>query len=144
MEDSRRVLYAVDGGVAVLTLNRPDKRNALDDQMVAELAETFDRADRDADVRVVLLRGAGKDFCAGADLAQLERIAAGTGPLENLDDAAALGAVLIQMRRLSKPIVAAVHGNAFAGGAGLATACDLGVRVIGSRSASFWRSASGR
>ncbi|HLU29152.1 MAG TPA: enoyl-CoA hydratase/isomerase family protein, partial [Glycomyces sp.] len=81
MGDSRRVLYEVDGGVALLTLNRPDKRNALDDRTVAELAEAFDRADRQPDVRVVLLRGAGQDFCAGADLAQLERIAAGTGPL---------------------------------------------------------------
>jgi len=125
MEESRRVLYSVDAGVALVTLNRPDKRNALDDRMVAELREAFERADRDPEARVVLLRGAGKDFCAGADLAQLERIAAGTGPLENLDDAAALGDLLIRMRRLSKPIVAAVHGNAFAGGAGLATACDV-------------------
>jgi len=125
MEESRRVLYSVDAGVALVTLNRPDKRNALDDRMVAELREAFERADRDPEARVVLLRGAGKDFCAGADLAQLERIAAGTGPLENLDDAAAFGDLLIRMRRLSKPIVAAVHGNAFAGGAGLATACDV-------------------
>ncbi len=134
MGDSRRVLYEVDGGVALLTLNRPDKRNALDDRTVAELAEAFDRADREPDVRVVLLRGAGQDFCAGADLAQLERIAAGTGPLENLDDAAALGELLIRMRRLSKPIVAAVHGHAFAGGAGLATACDI---VLASDNARF-------
>lgn len=134
MGDSRRVLYEVDGGVALLTLNRPDKRNALDDRTVAELAEAFDRADRQPDVRVVLLRGAGQDFCAGADLAQLERIAAGTGPLENLDDAAALGELLIRMRRLSKPIVAAVHGHAFAGGAGLATACDI---VLASDNARF-------
>ncbi|HEX6937854.1 MAG TPA: enoyl-CoA hydratase-related protein [Longimicrobiales bacterium] len=134
MATSDRVLYAVDDGLALVTLNRPEKRNALDDRTVAELHAAFDRADRDGDARVVLLRGAGPDFCAGADLAQLERIAAGTGPLENLDDAAALGDLLIRMRRLSRPIVAAVHGHAFAGGAGLATACDL---VIASDDARF-------
>ncbi len=125
MADPERVLYAAEERLAVLTLNRPEKRNALDDRTVAALADALERAERDEAVHVVLLRGAGQDFCAGADLAQLERIAAGTGPLENLDDAATLGALLVRMRRLSKPIVAAVHGHAFAGGAGLATACDI-------------------
>lgn len=129
-----RVLYAVEEGVAVLTLNRPDKRNALDDRTVVELREAVECAEEDERVRVLLLRGAGPDFCAGADLAQLEKIAAGAGALENLDDATALGELLVRMRRLSKPIVAAVHGHAFAGGAGLATACDL---VVAAEDAAF-------
>ncbi|HEX7051007.1 MAG TPA: enoyl-CoA hydratase-related protein [Longimicrobiales bacterium] len=125
MAEFGRILYGVEDRVAAVTLNRPEKRNALDDRTVAELREAFLRAEADDAVAVVLLRGAGPDFCAGADLAQLEKIAAGAGPLENLADAEALGALLVLMRRLAKPIVAAVHGHAFAGGAGLATACDV-------------------
>lgn len=121
----KRILYQVDDRIATISLNRPEKRNALDDQTVTELGRAFATADSDAEVRVILLRGEGPAFCAGADLAQLERIAAGAGPLENLGDAAALGELLLQMRRLSKPVVAAIHGQTFAGGAGLATACDL-------------------
>jgi len=129
-----RLLYDVADGVATVTLNRPEKRNALDAATVAALREAFARAGADPDVRVVLLRGAGNDFCAGADLAHMERLAATGDPLENLADAAALGDLFIEMRRLEKPIVAAVHGHAFAGGAGLATACDL---VVASESAVF-------
>jgi methylglutaconyl-CoA hydratase len=123
--DRARVLYAVDGAIAQLTLDRPEKRNALDDVTVAELKALLAMAEEDPAVRVVLLGANGPDFCAGADLAQLDRIAAGAGPLENLADADALGDLLVRMRRHAKPIVAAVRGNAIAGGAGLATACDL-------------------
>src|SRR5690606_739427 len=133
MKDGR-VLYDVADGVAALTLNRPEKRNALDAATVAALREAFARAGADPDARVVLLRGAGNDFCAGADLAHMERLAETGDPLENLADASALGDLFIEMRRLEKPIVAAVHGHAFAGGAGLATACDL---VVASESAIF-------
>lgn len=125
MDRYERILLEIDQGIATLTLNRPEKRNALDDRTIAELHDAFATIARDDEVRVILLRGAGKDFCAGADLEQLEKIAAGAGPLENLDDAAALGELLIRMRRLAQPVIAAVHGHVFAGGAGLATACDL-------------------
>ncbi|HEY8483914.1 MAG TPA: enoyl-CoA hydratase-related protein [Longimicrobiales bacterium] len=125
MSEATRVLYGTEDGVAILTLNRPEKRNALDDQMIAELKDAFARAERDRDARVILLRGAGPDFCTGADLSQLERIASGADPIENLADASALADVFIRMRRLNKPIIAAVHGHVFAGGAGLATAADL-------------------
>lgn len=133
-DEARLRVERGDDGVAVVTLNRPDKRNALDDRTVAELDHALAGFDEDDDVRVVLLRGAGPDFCAGADLAQLEKVAAGAGPLENLADARRLGALLIRMRRARMPIVAAVHGHAFAGGAGLASACDL---VLASESARF-------
>lgn len=123
--DRARVLYAAGNAVAQLTLDRPEKRNALDDVTIAELKATLAMAQDDPAVRVVLLRANGPHFCAGADLSQLERIAQGAGPLENLQDADALGELLIRMRRMPKPIVAAVQGSAIAGGAGLATACDL-------------------
>lgn len=111
-------------GVQRLTLNRPKKRNALNGDLVSALSEALARAATDDDVRVILLRGEGKDFCAGADLAELERVA-------ELDHGASvahamgLGDLFIRMRRHPKPIVAAVHGRALAGGCGLATACDL-------------------
>jgi len=128
------VIYQVSDGVATVTLNRPEKRNALDDYTISQLKARFAEAASDAAVNVILLRGAGPDFCAGADLSQLERIAAGASREENLADAMRLGDLLIQMRGLQKPIIAAVHGNALAGGAGLATACDL---VIAEQNAVF-------
>ncbi|MGQ0814926.1 MAG: enoyl-CoA hydratase/isomerase family protein [Gemmatimonadota bacterium] len=129
-----RVKYEVDGGIATITLNRPEKRNALDDQTIAELKAAFARTDDEAAVRVILLRGAGRDFCAGGDLSQLEKIAAGGTHEQNRADAMKLGDLLIQMRGLRKPVIAAVQGNALAGGAGLATACDL---VIADENATF-------
>ena len=134
MSADQRILYDVADGVATITLNRPEKRNALDDQTIEELKECFARTNDEAAVRVVLLRGAGPDFCAGADLSQLEKIAAGASQEENRADAMKLGQLLIQMRGLRKPIIAAVHGNALAGGAGLATACDL---IIADEHATF-------
>jgi methylglutaconyl-CoA hydratase len=114
-----------DGAVLTLTLNRPDRRNALNEDLIAALAGALADAAVDPEARVVLLRGDGPDFCAGADLASLERIAAAADPVTNLADAQALGALLVAMRRHPRPIVAAVQGHALAGGAGLATACDL-------------------
>ncbi|MEX2284612.1 MAG: enoyl-CoA hydratase/isomerase family protein, partial [Gemmatimonadota bacterium] len=127
VSEYKRIRYSVSHGIATLLLNRPEKRNALDNLTLMELGTAFNAAGSDDDVRVVLLRGAGPDFCAGADLAQLERISASSDPLENLEDAAMLGELFIRMRGLTKPIVAVVHGSAFAGGAGLATACDLAI-----------------
>lgn len=120
-------------GVLTLTLNRSEKRNALNAAMVDRLAEELARAELDAEVRVVLLRGEGKDFCAGADLQELLD-SAGRTVEENERSALALGEVFLALRRLPKPVVAAVRGRALAGGAGLATACDI---VLAAESASF-------
>ncbi len=128
-----RVLAALDGGVLTLTLNRPDKRNAMDSGVVAELTRGLERAELDSEVRVVAVRGAGKDFCAGADLAELLE-SADQSPDENAANAQRLGDVFIAMRRLPKPVVAVVRGRALAGGCGLATACDL---VLAHEAASF-------
>ncbi len=116
--------YGTADGVATLRLNRPEKKNALNADLVQALRDGLGRAAADPDVRVVLLAGAGSDFCSGADLAELERIA-DLGPEASLDDASVLGRLFVEMRRHPRPIVAAVHGRALAGGAGLATACDL-------------------
>ena len=118
-----RVLSSLDGGVLTITLNRANKRNALDAPMVDGLHSALERADLDAEVRVVGLRGAGRDFCAGADLQELLD-SANLSPDENRANAQRLGDVFIRIRALAKPVVAVVHGHAFGGGCGLATACD--------------------
>jgi methylglutaconyl-CoA hydratase len=111
-------------GVLSVTLDRPEKRNALSAATIEALHASLDRADLDAEVRVVLLRGAGQDFCAGADLEEL-LASAGLPPGDNEAAAARLGALFTRIRTLPKPVVAAVQGRALAGGAGLATACDI-------------------
>lgn len=124
---------APDGSVLTLTLDRPEKRNAIDAPMVDALHRELERADLDAAIRVVVLRGAGKDFCAGADLDEL-LASARVRPEENERSALRLGRVFTRIRELPKPVVAVVHGRALAGGAGLATACDL---VIAGEGAQF-------
>lgn len=113
-------------GVSRITLDRPERRNALDGTMVEELKDALALAGGDDRVRVVGIGGAGPDFCGGADLAEI-RAAVEAGVMANLADAEALGDLFLLMRRLEKPIVAVVHGRALAGGCGLATACDLAV-----------------
>ena len=123
----------VSGGICRLTLNRAEKRNALNGELVSALAEALHVASDDDAVRVIAILGAGKDFCAGADLAELERTL-DLGHEASVADAMTLGNLFIQMRRHPKPIVAVVHGRALAGGCGLATACDL---VLASDDAEF-------
>jgi len=120
------------GGILTLTLDRADKRNALSAPLIAALHSGLERADLDADVRVVALRGAGKDFCAGADLDEL-LASADLPPADNEAAALGLGTVFTRMRRLPKPVVAVVHGRALAGGAGLVTACDLAIAGEGAQ-----------
>jgi methylglutaconyl-CoA hydratase len=113
-----------EGGVARLVLNRPEKRNALDAALVAALKAALGEADADPEVRVVAVEGAGKDFCSGADLSALRKIA-GASVMENLEDVDELAELFLLPRRMKKPVVALVRGRALAGGCGLATACDL-------------------
>lgn len=120
-------------GVAILILNRPDKRNALAGALVEELSRLLSQVGEDPDVRVVALRGAGRDFCAGADLGEIADSQA-QGPEAALADAQRLGEVFVRIRRLRQPVVAVVTGRALGGGCGLATACDL---VVAHEDASF-------
>jgi methylglutaconyl-CoA hydratase len=119
-----RVLLGLQGGVLTCTLNRPEKKNAIDAPMIDALLAALDQADLDAHVRVVVVRGAGKDFCAGMDLNELLASAERTVD-ENRAAALHFGEIFLRMRRVPKPIVAVVQGRALAGGCGLATGCDL-------------------
>ena len=126
------LLTAVEKGVLTLTLDRPSKRNALSTELIDSLHQSFERADLDADVRVVVLRGSGKDFCAGADLDEL-LASADRSAGENEASALRLGQLFELIREIPKPVLAMVHGRALAGGAGLATACDLIVAGAGAQ-----------
>jgi len=127
------ILYSVDGAVARITLNRPEKRNALNDELLGTLKDSLALAAEEDQVRVVLLTGAGPDFCSGADLAALDQ-SADAGVLEHLATAHELADVFLAIRHHPKPVVAGVRGRAFAGGCGLATACDI---VLAAESAQF-------
>ena len=128
-----QVLCSVDGAVARVTLNRPEKRNALNDAVISGIKAGLIDFSRDERVRVVVISGAGKDFCSGADLSALQKIA-GASVAENAADARLLLELFLLIRQLHVPVVAAVTGRALAGGCGLATACDL---VLASASARF-------
>ena len=130
---SDRVAVTLEEGILTGTLNRPEKKNAIDAMMIDALAGLLERADLDAGVRVVALRGAGTDFCAGMDLREL-LASAEHGVEENREAAMRFGGLFSRMRALPKPVVAVVRGRALAGGCGLATACDL---VLAAESAQF-------
>ena len=120
------LLLEKKGGVARLTLNRPEVRNAFDDALVAELTRAFRNLDADATVRAVVLAANGPAFSAGADLNWMKRMASYSYE-QNLADARALAAMLNALDHLSKPTIARVHGPAFAGAIGLVAACDIAV-----------------
>ncbi len=124
MSANQLVGFEVDGGVARVTMNRPEKRNALNDELVAGLKAALRRAHDDCEIRVVVLSGAGTDFCAGADLSALQKIATAS-VAENLDDARSLMELFTLLREVRTPVIAAVRGRALAGGCGLALGCDL-------------------
>jgi methylglutaconyl-CoA hydratase len=130
---SEVVLYLVEGSVARIVLNRPEKKNALNDAVIAGIKQGLKTAAADKNVRAVVISGAGKDFCSGADLSALQKIA-GASVAENSEDARSLLELFLLIRALQMPVVAAVTGRALAGGCGLATACDL---VLASASARF-------
>lgn len=123
----------VSGGVARITMARPDKHNAFDDALIADLTAAFRAAGDDAAVRVVVLRGEGKSFSAGADLGWMQRMADYSRD-ENLGDARGLAEMMRALNELPKPTVARVQGAAFGGGVGLVAACDI---ALASQAASF-------
>ena len=127
------VLVEDKGRARYLTLNRPEKRNALNDALVSKLKEELLAANEVESLRAIVIRGAGNDFCSGADLSALQKIANASFE-ENLDDARSLAELMAIPRSMNVPVIAAVHGRALAGGCGLATACDL---VVAARSARF-------
>jgi methylglutaconyl-CoA hydratase len=133
MSSYQKILYAVEQGIARITLNRPEKRNALDAELITEVRDALRSSARDENVRVVLITGAGSDFCSGADLSGLERTF-NAGVLDHMADARNMAELFLEMRHHPRPIVAAVRGRALAGGCGLATACDL---IVAAESSKF-------
>jgi len=126
------VLVSIEGGIERITLNRPDKLNAFNLDMHRALAAAMDRAEADPAVRCLLVTGAGRGFCAGADLAGRDLKASGVDLGATLD--ANYNPLIRRMRSLPKPIVCAVNGVAAGAGANFALACDI---VLAARSASF-------
>ncbi len=123
----KNLLYGRDGAVATITINRPDRRNALNPETVNELRAAFLEAKADGDARVIVLTGAGKTFCAGADL---ESFRSEISELDRYFQRRNLGELFIEMTQLGKPTIARVNGHALAGGLGLAVACDLGIASL--------------
>jgi methylglutaconyl-CoA hydratase len=120
----------VSGPIAHVALNRPDVHNAFDETLIAELTHVVRTLDADASIRVLVLEGRGKSFCAGADLNWMKKMA-GFSHAENLADANALAAMLSALNGMSKPTLARVHGAAYGGGVGLVACCDIAIGTPG-------------
>ncbi len=127
------VIVGIEDKVAFVTLNRPERHNAFDEHMIAELSDLWDDLAGRDDLVAVIVRGAGKSFCAGADLDWMKR-AAGFSPAQNHADAQALSAMLYKFYSLPKLTIAYVYGAALGGGMGLACCADI---VVADETASF-------
>ncbi len=124
MSEGPRLKIGIFGGIGRATLARPDLQNALDQRTVIELRHALEEFNADNDVRAVLIAAEGEHFCAGAEVSDLTAMLDATEGGES-EDAMTLGRLFLGIRQMSKPVVAAVQGRALAGGAGLATACDV-------------------
>lgn len=122
----------VDAGIASITLNRPERHNAFDEGLIAELTTAFNVFGIDPTIRAIVLSGEGKSFCAGADLDWMKR-AAGWSEAENRADALKLSDMLAAIDRCAKPVIARVHGNVAGGGVGLVACADMVVAVDGAQ-----------
>lgn len=122
------ILFEKSNRIGKITLNRPEKRNAMSPELVSGLLGILDRVENEEDVKVVILAAAGKAFCAGADLAYIQKMQDFT-PEENLQDSKRLMSLFDRIYNFPKPIIAAVQGHALAGGCGLVTVCDFAFAV---------------
>ncbi len=121
-----KILFTTDSGVATITLNRPDKSNAFDDEMTRETLDALKQIERDETIRAVVLTGAGKNFCAGQDLAAfLERQNSPEGLSVREHLLNGYNKVVTKIRTIEKPIIAAVNGAAAGAGLGICCACDI-------------------
>ncbi|MEP2667806.1 MAG: enoyl-CoA hydratase/isomerase family protein [Cyclobacteriaceae bacterium] len=118
------VLYEVKDRIGFLTLNRPEKKNALNAAMVSDLKDNFSKAENDSNVKVIVLKANGDVFCSGADLESLQQLQKNTHE-ENLKDSNHLKELFLQIYTLKKVVIAQVQGHALAGGCGLANVCDF-------------------
>ena len=129
---SESVLVTRNGNLAQIQLNRPSVHNAFDDRLIADLTAALVDCELDANVRCVVLTGAGASFSAGADLNWMRRMAK-AGEAENRDDALRLAALMRTLNFLSKPTIARVNGAAYGGGVGLIACCDIAIGVEGAK-----------
>src|SRR5262249_47416533 len=127
-EPMKHLTLQFERGVETVTLNRPEVRNAFNDEVIAELTAVFLEIAKRPEVRCVVLAGNGSAFCAGADLNWMKRMA-GYSREENLEDAAGLARMLEVLYACPKPTIARVQGDTYAGGMGLVAACDMAVAV---------------
>jgi methylglutaconyl-CoA hydratase len=122
------LLLEFSDAIAKITLNRPDKRNAVTSTMIADLQTALDAIEKNHSIRVAILTGAGKAFCAGMDLEMLAAIAK-QSPAENQEDSRRIAKMLRRIWSFPRPLIAAVNGAAYAGGCGIATLCDFTLAV---------------
>lgn len=127
------VQFEIQQNTAWLTLNRPEKRNALNPPLIAALMDALRRADQETAIGVIVLAAAGRDFCAGMDISTLDQ-SSQSDAVHHMNAAQPLAELLLRIRRHRCPVIAKVHGRALGGGAGIAAACDL---VLASESAAF-------
>jgi methylglutaconyl-CoA hydratase len=120
------ILNELLGNVFIITLNRTDKNNAFDDSILSELHQLLEKAEKNHDVRAIVLKANGKNFSAGADIAWMKRMAK-YSEAENIADAKILAKVMYALHSSSKPTIAMVQGVAYGGGAGLIAACDIAI-----------------
>lgn len=127
----RTIQVSQESGIATITLNRPERRNAISYELIDELLAALDELEKSAS-RVIVLTGAGRVFCAGMDLEELKSLA-GKTHAENIKDSSRVAALFRRIYDFPKPTIAAVNGSAVAGGAGIATMCDFTVAAANAR-----------
>jgi methylglutaconyl-CoA hydratase len=118
------IKYKAENSIGILTLNRPEKRNALHPDLVKQIKEKLKQIEKDEGVKVLIITGEGKAFCAGADLSYLDKLREYSS-IENEKDSQDLAELFLMIYNFPKPVIAAVNGAAIAGGCGLASVCDL-------------------
>lgn len=129
----QNIIYSAENQIASVTLNRPEKMNSLDEQMISDLREIFLKIDSSPDIRTVIIQGAGGNFCSGLYLDYLKKISE-YNLEENLKDSESFKEMILSIYKCSKPVIAKVSGYALAGGCGIATACDF---IIADETAKF-------
>lgn len=127
------IKFSADNGIGIITLNRPEKRNALHPELVDHLTEILDDISENSAIKVLILTGEGKSFCAGADLEYLNKLT-GFSSVENEKDSEKLAGLFLKIYNFPKPVIAAVNGAAIAGGCGLASVCDF---IVASQQSKF-------